>query len=102
LAVTLTAAVAGLVLVPEDVDLRATAVIENLGGDGGRREGASVGGDSVTVDEEEDGELKGATRLDRQSIDDEDVADLDLLLAAACADDGIHRGLLTIAWTLDC
>src|SRR3954451_4383712 len=72
LAVTLALAVAGLVLVLEDVDLRALLVPEDLRGDADLPERRGVGGDLVPVDEEQRGQLDGGAGAGREAVDHDD------------------------------
>src|SRR3954453_1727870 len=83
-------AVAGLVLVLEDVDLRALAVVDNLRGHRDLGERTRVGGDGVTVDEHERLHLEGGARLARDPGEDDEVTDSNLLLTAARPDDRVH------------
>src|SRR6478735_9084797 len=96
LAVSLTLLVARLVLVLEDVDLRALGVLEDLGGDGDLRECVRVGGHGALVDEEHGGEVEGVTRRTGLAVELDDVADGNLLLSAASTDDRVHRVLLKL------
>src|SRR6476619_3875753 len=93
LAVTLALAVAGLVLVLEDRDLRALGGPHDLSGHArlGQRVGAS--GDLLAVDEHEDGQGDRVTHLVGNLVDLDDVADSNLLLLAATAHDRVHHGL---------
>ena len=50
-----------------------------------------VAGDRLAVDEQQDRKLDGVTRRGLEAVDLEDVADRDLLLAAASADDRVHH-----------
>src|SRR6478609_4064592 len=96
LAVSLTLLVARLVLVLQDVDLRALGVLEDLGGDGHLRERARVGGHVAVVDEEHGGEVERVTRRTGLAVELDDVADGNLLLSAASTDDRVHRVLLKL------
>src|SRR5882724_569226 len=80
LTVTLPLAVASLVLVLQDDDLRGLHLDDDLGGDGDTRERLGVAGHVVAVDEEEGGQLDGGSGGTLEAIDLEDVADSDLLL----------------------
>src|SRR6478672_1015259 len=77
---TLALLVPGLVLELLDDDLRAAEIAEHLGGHGDLRQLLRVGGDRVTVDVQNGGELDGAILARLDSIEDDDRADLDLLL----------------------
>src|SRR6478609_4871028 len=96
LAVSLTLLVARLVLVLQDVDLRALGVLQDLGGDGDLRENVRVGGHVAVVDEEDGGEVEGVTRGTCLAVELDDVADGNLLLSAASTDDRVHRVLLKL------
>src|SRR6478609_4304924 len=92
LAVSLTLLVARLVLVLEDVDLRALGVLEDLGGDGDLGERARVGGHRAVVDEEHGGQGERVAGNTCLAVELDDVADSNLLLSAASTDDRVHRG----------
>ena len=62
-----------------------SAVTLALASDGG------VGRDGCAVDEEQDGQGQGRTRLPDLTVQHDDVADSDLLLPAAGANDGVHH-----------
>src|SRR6478752_3812549 len=96
LAVSLTLLVARLVLVLQDVDLRALGVLQDLGGDGDLREDVRVGGHRAVVDEEDGGEGERVTRGACLAVELDDVADSNLLLTAASTDDRVHRVLLKL------
>ena len=87
------AAVAGLVLEPQDIDLRAFGRAEDLGGDVDLGELLRVRGHRVTVDQKNCRQGHGRADLAVATVDVEDVTDGDLLLAAAAADNRVHRGL---------
>jgi len=88
----LTTTVTGLVLVLEDVDLDATMVIHDLGGDLHFAQCCLVGGDGGAIDYQDGREFQRRARLTGNPIYDEDVADLDLLLASASSNDRVHVG----------
>src|ERR1700761_2620609 len=90
LAVALPHPVAGLVLVLEDVDLRGLDLGDDLTGDLHALEDPRVGGDLVTVHHEQVLEVDGAAGLADDPVDLDDVADGDLVLPAATADDRVH------------
>ena len=76
-------AVAGLVLVLQDVDLGSTLVANDLSGDLDLGQRLCVRGDLVTVDEQHRSELNSGALLRLETVDDDDVAFGHLLLAAA-------------------
>src|SRR5215471_3751101 len=100
LAVALTLAVARLVLVLEDVDLRALRGTEDLDLDSGLAELRGVGRDLVAVDDEHDGQGHALADRGLDQVDLDDVADSNLLLLAATAHDRVHRGLTLCVRTL--
>src|SRR6478752_190619 len=82
LTVTLTTAVAGLVLVPQDVDLLALVVVHDLGLDLDPGQHPRVAGDGVAVDDEERRELDRIANLASGNLVNlDDVADGHLVLA---------------------
>src|SRR6478752_1877624 len=83
LAVSLTLLVARLVLVLQDVDLRALGVGQDLGGHRDAGQGLGVGGDGRAVDEEDSRERERATGVAGLPVQLDDVADSNLLLSAA-------------------
>ncbi|CDJ99848.1 hypothetical protein MIC448_190004 [Microbacterium sp. C448] len=85
LTVPLALLVTGLVLELLDDDLGAAQLAENLGGDGHLSQLVGVGGDVVSVDQEHRGQLDLVAELGLLTIEDDDRADLDLLLAATGA-----------------
>src|SRR6478609_3206117 len=91
LAVTLALAVAGLVLVLEDVDLGTLLVPHDLRRHRHLGQGLGIGGDLLAVDEEQGGQLDGRAGLRSEAVDDDDVAHRDLLLAAASLHDRVHH-----------
>src|SRR6185503_2759836 len=94
LAVAARAALTGLVLVPEDLDLRALAVGHDL-----RRHFRAVqrrlaGLHVVAVRDDEDvAERDGVTDLAGDGVDADEGSLFDAVLLTAAADDGIHRKL---------
>src|SRR5947209_13655939 len=82
LTVTLTLAVAGLVLVLEDVDLRPLCGGDDLSGHGDAGQSLCVASDVLAVDEKEGGQLHGCAGLALKAVDHDDVANGDLLLAS--------------------
>src|SRR5690606_23291555 len=94
LAVTLATAVAGLVLVAKDVDLRALVVVHDLGRDLDAVEHPRVAGDRVTVDNEQGRELDRVANLGSGNLVNlNDVADSYLVLATTAAHDSVHADL---------
>src|SRR3954447_25010078 len=91
LTVTLAHAVAGLVLVLEDVDLGTLLVPHDLRRHLHLGQRRGVGGDGRAVDEQQGGQLDGRAGLGGEAVDDDDVADSDLLLAAASLHDRVHH-----------
>src|SRR6476469_7270971 len=91
LAVTLALAVAGLVLVLEDVDLGTLLVPHDLRRHRHLGQRLGVGGDLLTVDEQQRRQLDGRAGLRGEAVDDDDVAHRDLLLAAASLHDRVHH-----------
>src|SRR4029079_15803759 len=93
LAVALTLPVPGLVLVLHDRDLRTLGGLDDLGLDGDLGELVGVAGHGRAVDHEEGGEVNAIAGLATDLVDDEDVADRDLLLAATSANNRVHGEL---------
>src|SRR6187431_754320 len=91
LTVALALLVAGLVLELLDHDLGAALFAENLGGDGDLRELVGVGRDGVAVHEQHRGELDLVADLRGLTIEDDDSADLDLLLPATGAHNCVNH-----------
>jgi hypothetical protein len=92
-------AVARLVLELHDVDLRALARSDDLSLDVDLGERVGVGGDRGAVDDEHDRQRDAVAGLRTELVDLYDVADCDLLLAAATAHDRVHRGLTLLVGT---
>src|SRR5688572_25396141 len=94
LAMAATAALAGLVLVPEDVDLRALAVRHDLRGHLSAAERRLAGLHVVAVRDDEDvAERDSLTDLAYQAVDADEGSLFDAVLLTAAADDGVHRRL---------
>src|ERR1035437_9704695 len=93
LTVTLTLAVSGLVLELHDRDLGAFGGLDHLGGDLDLRELARVGGHGGSIDQKKRSQINAVAGLALHLVDDEDVADRNLFLTAACANDRVHVGL---------
>src|ERR1700709_1279553 len=92
LAVTAPLAVAGLVLVVEDRDLRTLGLAEDLDGDLGTREGRRLRGDRLAVDQQERGELHCAADCIVTTVQLENLTDTGLELTTTTAHDRVHRG----------
>lgn len=91
---TLATAVAGLVLVAKDVDLRALVVVHNLGLDLDAVKHPRVAGHGVAVDNEQGRELYRVANLGGGNLVNlNDVADSNLVLATTAAHDGVHADL---------
>src|SRR5947209_1757300 len=90
LTVTLTLVVAGLVTELVDDDLGSLAVLDHLSGDAGLGQRGGVGGDRLAVDEQERRERDRVAGAGRQPVHGDGVADRDLVLMAAGADDRVH------------
>lgn len=91
---TLATAVAGLVLVAKDVDLRALVVVHDLGLDLDPGQHPRVAGHGVAVDHEQGRELDRVTNLGSGNLVNlNDVTDSNLVLAATAAHDGVHADL---------
>src|SRR5690242_19118036 len=90
LTVALTLLVAGLVLVLHDRDLGALGGLDHLGLDGDLGELVGIAGHGRAVDDEERGQRNAVAGLAGDLVDDEDITDGDLLLAATCANDRVH------------
>ena len=70
---------AGLVLVLHDADLRALGlIVDNLSLDTDVGEILGVDGDLVTIHNESDREFHGVALLGVETVDEDDVTDLDL------------------------
>src|SRR6478752_9222718 len=94
LAVALTTAVTGLVLVAQNVDLLALVVVHDLGLDLDAGQHPRVAGDSVAVDNEQGRELDRVANLGSGNLVNlNDVADSNLVLATTAAHDGVHADL---------
>src|SRR5512132_1287298 len=93
LAVAEGAALAGLVLVGEDADLPAPALVDHAGRDLGL--GQVVGGRghvAVVVDDQQRLQLEAGAVVAAELLDVDEVADLHLVLLSAGPDDGVHLG----------
>src|SRR3954451_1490167 len=97
LPVTLALLVPGLVLELDDGDLRALLGRDHLGGHPSRRERGGVAGDGAAVHEQQGGQLERVAGLTADLVDDDDVADGNLLLTAASADDRVHVKLALLS-----
>src|SRR3954447_20582786 len=84
-------AIAGLVLVLEDVDLGALGRRDDLDGHAGLGQGGRVSRDRVAVDEEQHGQLQRGAQVVGEPVHLDEVTDSHLLLAATSADDRVHR-----------
>src|SRR5690606_155787 len=93
LAVPLAPPIPGLVLVPEDRDLRALVVADDLRVHRHTGQCLRVGRDGLAVDHEHRRERDRGTDFAIKAIDVDDISDGDLLLVTAAADDRVHRGL---------
>src|SRR3954454_9256528 len=94
LAVALTTAVAGLVLVAKDVDLDALVVVHDLGLDLDAGQHPRVAGHGLAVDNEQGRELDRVANLGGGNLVNlNDVADSNLVLATTAAHDGVHADL---------
>src|SRR2546427_5380361 len=91
LAVADALAVAGLVLVLVDLDLRALDLAEDLTGNRNRGKRRGVGRHALTVDEQNGRQSNGVACGNIELLNRHDVADSDLVLLAAGLDDGVHR-----------
>src|SRR3954465_11020657 len=91
LTVTLTLVVAGLVAELVNDDLGALAVLDHLGGDVGLGQRGGVSGDRLAVDEQERRERARVPGAGRPPVPGEGVADRDLVLVAAGANDRVHE-----------
>ena len=74
-------------------DLRAAQIAEHLCGDLDLRQRLGVVRDLVTVDVQHRCELDVAVFVGRDAVEDDDGADLHLLLAAAGAHDCVNHGI---------
>src|SRR3954469_18657455 len=91
LTVTLPLVVAGLVAELVDHDLGALAVVDDLGRDGGLAECRSVAGHRAgVVNEQHSGQRQRLAGRRGHAVDLERVADGNLVLMAASADDRVH------------
>ena len=79
--------VSGLVLVLQDLDLRALGVLDDLGVDAHRSELVSGGGYIGAIDEQNRGESHGCTRLTLDLLDLNEVTFGNLVLLSAGLDD---------------
>src|SRR4051794_18745783 len=93
LAVTLALAVAGLVLVLEDVDLGALRRADDLDLDVDLRQRVGVGRQRVAVDDQHGRQREAVAGLVVQLVDLDDITDGDLHLPSAVAHDRVHREL---------
>jgi hypothetical protein len=92
--VTLTTTVAGLVLVPKNVDLLALVVVHDLGLDLDPGEHPRVAGDGFAVHNEQRRELDRVADLAGGNLVDlDDVTDGHLVLAATTTHDRVHAEL---------
>src|SRR5512132_1080051 len=99
LAVAEGAALAGLVLVGEDADLPAPALVDHAGRDLGL--GQVVGGRghvAVVVDDQQRLQLEAGAVVAAELLDVDEVADLHLVLLSAGPDDGVHLGSSFHRW----
>src|SRR5690242_7709861 len=96
LTVALTFAVAGLVLVLEDADLGTLDGADDLGRDGDLGERRSVRRHRLAVDEQDRRQRHRLAGGAGQALHLEYVADRDLVLLAAAADDRVHRDSLDL------
>src|SRR6266704_490763 len=98
LAVALGALLAGLVLVGVDADLPAAVLVHDRGGDECAGQVAGLRGHrALVVDPQQRCELDAGAIVAGEPLDVDDVADLDLVLLPAGADDGVH-----VATVLSC
>src|SRR5690606_20752598 len=86
LTVSLALAVPGLVLELENDDLRALLVPDDLCGDLDLRELRRVGGHLLPVNQKQRGQFDGIASVAGKSVDDDDVTNRNLLLAATGLD----------------
>src|SRR4051812_47381718 len=94
LAVALTTAVAGLVLVAKDVDLDTLVVVHDLGLDLDAGQDPGVARHGFAVDNEQGRELDRVANLGGGNLVNlNDVADSNLVLATTAAHDGVHADL---------
>ena len=87
----LTLAVTRLVLVLDDVDLRALSRLEDLCLDSCLFQGGGIGGDLATIADHDGLEGDLVTYCCIQPVDDDNVSDGDLLLAATGLDDRVDH-----------
>src|SRR5919112_228657 len=90
LTVPLALAVTGLVLVLQDVDLRALGRAQHLGGHGDRAQGRGRREDGLAVDEHQRLQVEAGAHRAVGLVDLENVAHADLVLAAATTHDCVH------------
>ena len=74
----------------EDVDLGSAAMIDDLRRDLDLGEAGGVGGHRGTINEQDCREGQGTARLTGDTVHDDKVANFDLLLTAAGANDRVH------------
>ena len=94
--------VPGLVLELLDDDLRSTQVAEDLGGHLDLRERLGVVRDRVTVDEQHGGELDVAVFVGLDAVENDDRADLDLLLTTTGAHNCVNHVKYPYVWMEVC
>src|SRR3954449_5625613 len=90
LTVTLALAVAGLVLVLEDVDLRTLGGGQDLGGHRDRTQGGGRREDGLAIDDHQRLQVEAGAHRAVDLVDLEDVAHRDLVLAAGPTPDSGH------------
>jgi hypothetical protein len=71
-------------------------MINNLGCDGDLCQLSGICGHFAAVHKEDCGQLVGGTRLTRYSVDNDNVANSDLLLPSAGFYNGVHHILLSV------
>ena len=91
LAVTLALLVACLVLELLDDNLRTTQVLEDFSRNSYLGQVSGGGGDLVTINQEQCGQLDGAAGSTGDAVQGNEVSNGNLLLAAACADNRVHH-----------
>ena len=89
--------VTGLVLVLEDVDLLALAVLDDLSLNIDLGQCVCAGGDVCAINEKDRGECNLVACFTLQLLDLDEVAFGNLVLLAAGLDDRVHRGLPLIS-----
>src|SRR5204862_442874 len=67
---------------------------DDLAGHRDLGQGVHIGGDVVTIDQEQRSQVDGRAGLGDDLLDLDDVSDRHLVLLAARLDDGVHRRLL--------